>query len=126
MSSAAYNSIPLYGADAVLADMGSSSQSKSAGRYHSVDWSFVKNLFTLLNITLRFEFSSALPLYLALVISLVLGEVSGYFVGLVPSQFYQVLLDHDASGFRHLVLKAFALVFTVALVKSATDFVAGE
>ncbi|RUS19090.1 ABC transporter transmembrane region 2-domain-containing protein [Endogone sp. FLAS-F59071] len=68
---------------------------------------------------------SVLWLYIAFVAISCLNEVIVYFVGMIPSRFYKVLVDKDAQGFGGLMIPTILLIAAAAVGKSLVKFMGG-
>ena len=51
-------------------------------------------------------------------------QLLGYFVGLIASGYYRILIDMDWDAFVYYTIRSFALIVTMAFVKSVKQFMA--
>jgi ATP-binding cassette subfamily D (ALD) protein 4 len=92
-------------------------------RNHSFDRIFLRRLGQLLRLLFKgtggsiFQTSIILPYTVFLLLSCGV-EVLIWFVGLIPSRFYAVLVSVDVAGYWKLVPQCLLLVLSVALVSS--------
>ncbi|KAJ2960778.1 hypothetical protein NQZ79_g3939 [Umbelopsis isabellina] len=101
---------------------------QSTASNHSFDRQFVRRLGRLLRLLFKgtggsvFKTSIVVPYTLFLLLSCGI-EVLVWFVGLIPSRFYAVLVSLDVAGYWKLVPQALLLVLSVALGKALQKFV---
>lgn len=99
----------------------------AAASNHSFDRQFLRRLGRLLRLLFKgtgssvFKTSIVVPYTLFLLLSCGI-EVLVWFVGLIPSRFYAVLVSLDVAGYWKLVPQALLLVLSVALVSSELRF----
>ncbi|KAM3588877.1 hypothetical protein VKS41_001309 [Umbelopsis sp. WA50703] len=99
----------------------------TAASNHSFDRQFLRRLGRLLRLLFKgtgrsvFETSIIVPYTIFLLLSCGI-EVLVWFVGLIPSRFYGVLVSLDVAGYWKLVPQALLLVLSVALGKGLQKF----
>ena len=94
------------------------------GKY-KVDRTFLRRLKLCLIIIFGSPCSNSSLLFV-LLLGLCLGQqLVVYNVGLLPSEFFEVLGNKDTANFKLLTIKAFSLIIAVALYYSLVTFVSG-
>lgn len=89
-------------------------EKKEKKNQYRFDRLFIKRLSGLLKIL--FDTNKVRLLYVTLICFAIGYEVLVYFVGLIPSHFYSILIARDLSGFIRYTIPCLLLVFTTATV----------
>ena len=88
--------------------------------------SFFKRLKTSISCrSLWFSENSVFAAYLLLIFFSSLYEISAYYTGLIPSEFYSVLNGKNISGFKSLLLKSFGILMAVSFTKGLASWAGG-
>uniref|UniRef100_A0A158R6A6 ATP-binding cassette sub-family D member 4 n=1 Tax=Syphacia muris TaxID=451379 RepID=A0A158R6A6_9BILA len=85
----------------------------------SLDLLFLKRLWTLLKILFpvnqhRFSLKSTIPLATFVIIVSALDQIATFYVGILPSKFYDVLGKRDSIAFRSLAIQAVLCIIAKA------------
>lgn len=94
------------------------SRADSVVKYYGFNWQFLVRVTKLH----KFLFPSwtSIPVFLFVFILLVrcLEEYVGYYVGLISSDYYQVLGDKDFDAFVQVTLKSLGMIVLIAFIKT--------
>ncbi|ESO07963.1 hypothetical protein HELRODRAFT_75595, partial [Helobdella robusta] len=84
---------------------------------------FFKRFYRQMQIVFPRLCSISTLLFFSILILVLCEQAVGYFIGLVPSQYYMALGKKDFDQFMYLTLKALALVLTMALILALKKYV---
>ncbi|XP_064623835.1 lysosomal cobalamin transporter ABCD4-like [Lineus longissimus] len=91
---------------------------------YGFDLCFFRRFFRLTKVMFPQVKASSVLLFFALLLVCLLEQVIIASVGVIPSKFYKVLGDKDATGFKHEIIMASILIISIAFVKSTHQYMA--
>ncbi|KRX56977.1 ATP-binding cassette sub-family D member 4 [Trichinella sp. T9] len=84
------------------------------------NWLFVRRFFVLFKIMFTGVFSSTLALFIVLLG--VIEQLLTYHIGILPSEFYEVLGGRDGDAFRMTSVKAICLILAKAFILTSVTY----
>uniref|UniRef100_A0A665UQT1 ABC transmembrane type-1 domain-containing protein n=1 Tax=Echeneis naucrates TaxID=173247 RepID=A0A665UQT1_ECHNA len=91
-----------------------------------LDWTFVQRFCSIQKVLFPSWSSQSVLMFGTLLVVTLTEQLIIYQVGVLPSQFYNVLAEKDYSSFRSLVAKAMVLILLNSTMKSVDQYICNQ
>ncbi|XP_029351907.1 lysosomal cobalamin transporter ABCD4 isoform X1 [Echeneis naucrates] len=95
-------------------------------RRPKLDWTFVQRFCSIQKVLFPSWSSQSVLMFGTLLVVTLTEQLIIYQVGVLPSQFYNVLAEKDYSSFRSLVAKAMVLILLNSTMKSVDQYICNQ